>query len=85
LTSQGDPARAKVPRDPADDYTPAMAHRRREFVAARTGAALSHVGRRAFDPSLLPGNTENFIDVAQVPIALAGPLCLVGEHARGDL
>ena len=35
-------------------------------------------------PAILPGNIENFIGVAQVPIGLAGPLRIQGEHAQGD-
>jgi hydroxymethylglutaryl-CoA reductase (NADPH) len=76
--------RARVPRDPDDDYTVAMAQRRRDFVHERTGATLTHVGRFSFDPATLPGNVENFIGAAQVPIGLAGPLHIRGEHARGD-
>ncbi len=72
--------RIRVPRDPGDDYTAAMAARRREF----TGAELEHVGSFSFDPAVLPGNIENFIGVAQVPIGLAGPLRVNGEHASGD-
>ena len=78
-----DPA-AKVPRDPADDYTAPMAERRRAFARERTGAALEHVGRFSLDPATLPGNIENFLGVAQVPIGLAGPLRIQGEHAQGD-
>jgi hydroxymethylglutaryl-CoA reductase (NADPH) len=74
----------KVPRDPRDDYTAAMALRRRDFVRERTGVALSHVGHFDFDPGMLPGNVENFMGVAQVPIGLAGPLRINGEHAQGD-
>jgi hydroxymethylglutaryl-CoA reductase len=38
----------------------------------------------SFDPSTLPGNVESFVGVAQVPIGLAGPLLVNGEHARGE-
>ena len=74
----------KVPRDPDDDYTAAMAQRRRDFVREHTGVELTHVGRYSFDPALLPGNVENFLGAAQVPIGLAGPLHIVGEHAQGE-
>src|SRR3954469_807957 len=74
----------KVPRSKEDDYTREMAEARRRFVKDRTGAALEHVGSYSFDPGVLPGNIENFMGVAQVPIGLAGPLRIVGEHARGD-
>ena len=76
--------RVRVPRDARNDYTHAMAAARREFVRERTGADLSHVAQYSFDPSVLPGNIENFIGVAQVPIGLAGPLHILGEHAQGD-
>jgi hydroxymethylglutaryl-CoA reductase (NADPH) len=33
---------------------------------------------------MLPGNVENFLGAAQVPIGLAGPLHIRGEHAQGD-
>ena len=42
------------------------------------------MGRFSVDPATLPGNIENFIGVAQVPIGLAGPLRIQGEHACGD-
>ena len=76
--------RHAVPRDPLDDYTAAMAERRRGFVRERTGAELAQVGRFSCDPATLPGNIENFIGAAQVPIGLAGPLRMRGEHANGD-
>jgi hydroxymethylglutaryl-CoA reductase (NADPH) len=73
-----------VPRDRQNDYTPEMAAYRREFLQEQTGASLEHVGRFSFDPGVLPGNIENFTGVAQVPIGVAGPLRVNGEHARGD-
>ena len=74
----------RIPRDPDDDYTPAAAERRRDFLTERTGASLEHVGAYSFDPAILPGNVENFIGVAQVPIGLAGPMLVNGEHAQGE-
>jgi hydroxymethylglutaryl-CoA reductase (NADPH) len=76
--------RIKVPRNQENDYTHEMAAIRRDFVREQTGADLSHVAQYSFDPSILPGNIENFIGVAQVPIGVAGPIRIHGEHARGD-
>jgi hydroxymethylglutaryl-CoA reductase (NADPH) len=76
--------RARVPRDRENDYTREAAARRVEFVAQRTGSALPHVTSYSFDPALVAGNVEQFIGVAQVPIGLAGPLLVNGEHARGE-
>ena len=75
---------AKIPRSKDNDYTREQAATRREFVLDKTGASLAHVGNYSFDPSVLPGNVENFMGVAQVPIGLAGPLKIVGEKAQGD-
>jgi hydroxymethylglutaryl-CoA reductase (NADPH) len=73
----------KIPRDKDDDYRESVADARRRFVTERTGAELRHVAKYSIDPSILPGNVENFFGVAQVPIGLAGPLLIVGEHASG--
>jgi hydroxymethylglutaryl-CoA reductase (NADPH) len=76
-------ADVKIPRDPANDYTAEQAALRRDFARRRTGVALSHVAHFSLDPATVSGNTENFIGVAQVPIGLAGPLLIEGEHAKG--
>ncbi|NNL56300.1 MAG: hydroxymethylglutaryl-CoA reductase [Pseudomonadales bacterium] len=73
-----------IPRDKENDYTEAMAQQRRDFVAEKTGATLSHVANYSLDPKLTAGNIENFAGVAQVPIGLAGPLLVNGEHAQGE-
>ena len=74
----------KIPRDKANDYTNEIAETRREFVRERTGKELNHVGQFSFDAMVLPGNIENFVGVAQVPIGLAGPLLVNGEFAKGE-
>src|SRR5947209_15674560 len=74
----------RIPRDKEDDYTADMAGRRREFLREQTGVSLEHVGRFSLGPDALPGNVENFVGVAQVPIGIAGPLRINGEDAQGD-
>jgi hydroxymethylglutaryl-CoA reductase (NADPH) len=80
-------AAAMAPRRPvprlAPDYTAGAARQRLAFLREATGASPEHIGRYSFDPSVLAGNIENFVGVAQVPIGIAGPLLVDGEHARG--
>ena len=76
--------RKKIPRSREDDYTAAAAAARRAFLREQTGVALEHVSHYSFDPAVLPGNVEHFTGVAQVPIGIAGPLLVDGEHAQGE-
>lgn len=76
--------RTPVPRDRENDYTRDAAKLRRDFLTARSGASLDNVGSYSFDPGVLPGNIEHFTGVAQVPIGVAGPLLVNGEHAQGE-
>ncbi|PAP76253.1 hydroxymethylglutaryl-CoA reductase [Rubrivirga marina] len=78
------PNRVTVPRDAQDDYAEAAIHERQEFVEAYTGKAFEHVKSYSFDPHVAAGNVESFIGVAQVPIGVAGPLKVNGEHAQGE-
>ena len=81
------PAAPAVPRQEvprlACDYTTAAARRRMAFLREVTGVRPEHIGRYSFDPAVCAGNIENFVGVAQVPIGIAGPLLVDGEHARG--
>ncbi len=74
----------RIPRSPDNDYSDAIIAERQAFIEANTPARLEHATRYSFDPPAMAGNIENFFGVAQVPIGLAGPLLIEGEHARGE-
>jgi hydroxymethylglutaryl-CoA reductase (NADPH) len=76
--------RNRVPRNRENDYSLDAARARRDFAFEQTGVQLDHVGSFSLDPATLRGNIENFMGVAQVPIGLAGPLLINGEHAQGE-
>jgi len=73
-----------IPRDPTDDYGLEAIEQRQAFIREHTGSQLEHTSAYSLDPTILPGNIENFFGVAQVPIGLAGPLLVNGEHAQGE-
>jgi len=76
--------RISVPYDKEDNYSDEIIGARREFLTSFSGAKPDHLYKASFDPRLTEGNIENFIGVAQVPIGLAGPLKVNGEHAKGE-
>jgi len=74
----------RIPRDKENDYTREMASQRAAFIKAMTGATLDTVSSYTVDPAVTAGNIENFIGTVQMPLGIAGPLKMVGEHARGE-
>jgi hydroxymethylglutaryl-CoA reductase (NADPH) len=74
----------RIPRSQADNYSDEIIQQRQAFVKQFTGVELDHLTRFSFDPHTTKGNIENFTGVTQVPVGLAGPLSIHGEHAKGD-
>src|SRR5690349_8761767 len=57
---------------------------RRRWIEERTGQTLAQVGAFGFPATEMRGNVENPIGAAQVPLGVAGPLLVHGDHAEGD-
>ena len=82
--AQPRPEREGIPRDRDDDYGAEIIERRQRYLQEFSGHRLEHLNQYSFDPHVTQGNVESFIGVAQVPIGLAGPLHIRGEHANGE-
>ena len=72
-----------VPRMMAQGYTSEDVTFRRDWVAQKTEASLSHVANCSIPTESMRGNIENPIGSVQMPLGVAGPLKVDGEHAQG--
>ncbi|WP_457653592.1 hydroxymethylglutaryl-CoA reductase [Rhodocaloribacter sp.] len=76
--------RPKIPRDERDDYSDEIIRKRQAFVESFSGHEIRHINHYSFDPHVTKGNIENFVGVAQIPLGIAGPIVVNGEHAQGE-
>lgn len=72
-----------VPRLHRQGYTRELVAQRRQWVESRTGARLTQVGRGTVATESMRGNVENPVGTVQMPLGVAGPLQIRGEHASG--
>ena len=72
-----------VPRFLGQGYSEEQIAARRAWVEEATGARLERVGRAAIAGDEMRGNVENPIGAVQMPLGVAGPLHVRGEHAYG--
>jgi hydroxymethylglutaryl-CoA reductase (NADPH) len=72
-----------VPRFTGQGYSDAQVRERREWIERRTGVSLPLVGACAIPSEAMRGNIENPIGSVQMPLGIAGPLLVNGEHAQG--
>src|SRR5215813_14701371 len=73
-----------VPRMKDQGYTRHSIGERRAWVEEQTGCRLGHVGAYSISSEEMRGNIENPVGAVQVPLGVAGPLLVNGEHARGS-
>lgn len=72
-----------VPRMMDQGYTSEDVTFRRGWVEQKTGASLSHIAANSIPTESMRGNIENPIGSVQMPLGVAGPLKIDGEHAKG--
>jgi hydroxymethylglutaryl-CoA reductase (NADPH) len=72
-----------VPRMTRQGYTSAQIDKRRAWLEAKTGVELRHVAATTLPAESLRGNIENPIGSVQMPLGVAGPLLVHGQHAQG--
>lgn len=74
-----------VPRLEGQGYSAEDIAARRRWIEERTGARLEHVGASTIPGESMRGNIENPVGAAQVPLGVAGPLKIAGEHVQDEL
>ena len=82
-TTSSGPGLPLVPRFSGQGYTEAHLRERREWIERQTGVTLPLVAASAIPAEQMRGNIENPIGSVQMPLGIAGPLLVNGEHAQG--
>ena len=82
--SEVEPGMLRIPRSKTDNYSNEIIQERLKFVDQFCGVGLQHIMHYSIDPHTTQGNIENFSGVSQIPLGLAGPIHIEGEHATGD-
>ena len=84
IASETHEAEDRIPRNEQNDYTADIISKRQKFAQKFTNTTFKTVTTHGINPQTAQGNIEHFIGAAQVPIGLAGPLKVNGEHAKGE-
>src|SRR5215471_9969833 len=72
-----------VPRFERQGYDANAVSARRAWVEEKTGSQFTHIATCSIPSQQMRGNIENPIGTAQIPLGVAGPLLIHGDHAKG--
>jgi hydroxymethylglutaryl-CoA reductase (NADPH) len=78
-----DPGTELVPRFKNQGYGPDQVRERREWLEKKAGVRLPLVAACGIPTEEMRGNIENPVGAVQMPLGIAGPLLVHGEHAQG--
>ncbi|AEP29418.1 hydroxymethylglutaryl-coenzyme A reductase [Glaciecola nitratireducens FR1064] len=74
----------QIPRNAENDFHPDIIKKRQEYVSGITDTTPQNLFNFDADLASLSGNIEHFCGMAQIPIGIAGPIKVNGEHAQGE-
>jgi len=72
-----------VPRFTGQGYDAEQVQQRREWLERKLGVSFPLIAAGAIPTEQMRGNIENPIGTAQMPLGVAGPMLVNGNHARG--
>jgi len=73
-----------LPRSTENDFHPDIVQARQNYVSEITGVKPTKLFNVDVELESLRGNIEHFCGIAQIPVGLAGPIKVNGEHAKGE-
>ena len=73
-----------IPRQ-VDDRSDEAVAARRDFLVHTTGVRPHHLFATTISAPETRGNIEHFVGAAQVPVGIAGPVRVNGEHVQGEV
>ncbi|MGK0371047.1 MAG: hydroxymethylglutaryl-CoA reductase (NADPH) [Glaciecola sp.] len=74
----------EIPRCTENDFHPDIVKTRQTYVSEITGVKPQKLFNLEVDLESFRGNVEHLCGVAQVPVGIAGPIKVNGEHAKGE-
>lgn len=74
----------QIPRDSDDNLNQSIIRERQDYLREKCESDAPTLFDYRGPTDVFDGNIENFIGAAQVPVGIAGPVNVLGEHAKGE-